>query len=37
MKHLEENGRIYHGYKDGKYVLPTDEVSQPIPDPLQAV
>ncbi|KAL0769400.1 hypothetical protein CaCOL14_008708 [Colletotrichum acutatum] len=22
----EENGRIYHGYKDGKYVLPTDQV-----------
>ncbi|CRK11439.1 hypothetical protein BN1723_001783 [Verticillium longisporum] len=21
----EENGRIYHGYKDGKYVLPTDQ------------
>ncbi|OHW92777.1 methyltransferase domain-containing protein [Colletotrichum incanum] len=24
----EENGRIYHGYKDGKYVLPTDQSPQ---------
>ncbi|CRK36452.1 hypothetical protein BN1708_007051 [Verticillium longisporum] len=24
----EENGRIYHGYKDGKYVLPTDQYGQ---------
>lgn len=24
---MEENGRKYHGYKEGKYVLPVDEVS----------
>ncbi|EFX03519.1 sam domain protein [Grosmannia clavigera kw1407] len=24
-RHCEENGRKYHGFKDGKYVLPTDE------------
>lgn len=22
---LEENGRTYHSYKDGKYLLPNDE------------
>lgn len=26
VRAMEENGRIYHGYKDGKYVLPTDQV-----------
>ncbi|KAK2776899.1 methyltransferase domain-containing protein [Colletotrichum kahawae] len=25
VRAMEENGRIYHGYKDGKYVLPTDQ------------
>ncbi|TLD14424.1 uncharacterized protein PgNI_03956 [Pyricularia grisea] len=25
LRALEENGRKYHGYKDGKYVLPIDE------------
>lgn len=25
MRAREENGREYHGYKDGKYVLPVDE------------
>ncbi|KLU81407.1 hypothetical protein MAPG_00497, partial [Magnaporthiopsis poae ATCC 64411] len=25
LRELEENGRKYHGYKDGKYVLPMDE------------
>ncbi|KAH0428583.1 hypothetical protein CcaCcLH18_08940 [Colletotrichum camelliae] len=25
IRAMEENGRIYHGYKDGKYVLPTDQ------------
>lgn len=24
---MEENGRKYHGYKEGKYVLPVDEVN----------
>lgn len=28
LRALEENGRKYHGYKDGKYVLPIDEVRQ---------
>ncbi|KXH28496.1 methyltransferase [Colletotrichum nymphaeae SA-01] len=28
----EENGRIYHGYKDGKYVLPTDQVCEAHPE-----
>ncbi|KAH8654553.1 S-adenosyl-L-methionine-dependent methyltransferase [Tricladium varicosporioides] len=26
MKHREENGRTYHSYKDGKYVLPNDQI-----------
>ena len=25
MKHREENGRTYHTYKEGKYVVPNDE------------
>ncbi|KAL8409210.1 hypothetical protein RB594_007597 [Gaeumannomyces avenae] len=25
LRELEENGRKYHGYKDGKYILPMDE------------
>jgi len=27
LKSIEENGRKYHGYKDGKYLLPDDEVT----------
>lgn len=27
LRSMEENGRKYHGYKEGKYVLPVDEVS----------
>ena len=30
MRAREENGRKYHGYKDGKYVLPVDEVRRPV-------
>lgn len=26
LRNMEENGRKYHGYKEGKYVLPVDEV-----------
>lgn len=26
-----ESGRLYHGYKDGKYFLPNDAVSSPDP------
>jgi hypothetical protein len=26
MRACEENGRTYHGYKDGKYLLPNDTV-----------
>lgn len=33
LRSIEENGRKYHGYKDGKYLLPDDEVSLPITDP----
>lgn len=29
LRSMEENGRKYHGYKEGKYVLPVDEVSSP--------
>lgn len=25
---LGDSGRFYHGYKDGKYFLPNDEVSE---------
>ncbi|RDW56650.1 hypothetical protein BP5796_13115 [Coleophoma crateriformis] len=25
LKYREENGRTYHGYKDGKYAFPNDE------------
>jgi hypothetical protein len=28
MRACEENGRTYHGYKDGKYVLPNDRVCE---------
>lgn len=28
MKHRHENGRIYHSYKDGKYLVPNDEQEQ---------
>jgi len=28
MKYREENGRRYHGYKDGSYLLPNDETEQ---------
>lgn len=28
MKYREENGRRYHGYKDGNYLLPNDETEQ---------
>ena len=28
MKYREENGRRYHGYKDGAYLLPNDETEQ---------
>jgi SAM-dependent methyltransferase len=28
MKFREENGRTYHGYQDGKYLLPNDEREQ---------
>lgn len=37
LRGMEENGRRYHGYKEGKYVLPVDEVcfcrlfSRPLP------
>lgn len=27
LRNMEENGRKYHGYKEGKYVLPVDEVN----------
>jgi hypothetical protein len=30
LRSIEENGRRYHGYKDGKYLLPDDEVKFPI-------
>lgn len=30
LRSIEENGRKYHGYKDGKYLLPDDEVTFPI-------
>lgn len=36
---MEENGRKYHGYKEGKYVLPVDEVTTsppPLSDVLRA-
>jgi hypothetical protein len=37
MRACEENGRTYHGYKDGKYVLPNDVVStQPAARRIQA-
>ncbi|KAL4731187.1 hypothetical protein ACLX1H_000148 [Fusarium chlamydosporum] len=26
MRHREENGRTYHAFKEGKYVLPNDEI-----------
>lgn len=26
---LDESGRLYHGYKDGKYLLPNDAVCSP--------
>ncbi|TVY22184.1 putative methyltransferase [Lachnellula hyalina] len=29
-EHVEENGRTYHKYKEGKYYLPNDEVSRTI-------
>ncbi|KAG4440779.1 hypothetical protein IFR05_003766 [Cadophora sp. M221] len=28
MRHRHENGRTYHSYKDGKYLLPNDEQEQ---------
>ncbi|KAL2060667.1 hypothetical protein VTL71DRAFT_9308 [Oculimacula yallundae] len=28
MRHRQENGRTYHSYKDGKYLLPNDEEEQ---------
>ncbi len=28
LKGRQENGRTYHAYKDGKYVLPEDETEQ---------
>ncbi|KAE9369972.1 TAM domain methyltransferase [Stipitochalara longipes BDJ] len=28
MKYREENGRRFHGYKDGSYLLPNDETEQ---------
>lgn len=33
LRNMEENGRKYHGYKEGKYVLPVDEVrfQSPLP------
>lgn len=27
INHRDENGRKYHAFKDGKYLLPTDDVS----------
>ncbi|POS69266.1 methyltransferase [Diaporthe helianthi] len=30
LRSIEENGRKYHGYKDGKYLLPDDEVMLPV-------
>lgn len=32
LRSIEENGRKYHGYKDGKYVLPDDQVSLSVTD-----
>lgn len=32
LRSIEENGRKYHGYKDGKYLLPDDEVIISITD-----
>jgi len=26
LRYRQENGRTYHAYKDGKYLLPNDEV-----------
>lgn len=37
LRSMEENGRKYHGYKEGKYVLPVDEVSFPGPFSLIAL
>lgn len=31
LRNMEENGRKYHGYKEGKYVLPVDEVKHTKP------
>lgn len=28
VRYREENGRTYHAYKDGKYVMPNDELEQ---------
>lgn len=28
FEHVEENGRTYHKYKEGKYMLPNDEIEQ---------
>ncbi|KAF9773096.1 hypothetical protein IL306_009139 [Fusarium sp. DS 682] len=28
LKYRQENGRTYHGYKDGQYVMPNDEQEQ---------
>ncbi|RDW84508.1 S-adenosyl-L-methionine-dependent methyltransferase-4 [Coleophoma cylindrospora] len=28
LKHRQENGRTYHAYKDGKYILPNDDFEQ---------
>lgn len=33
LRSMEENGRKYHGYKEGKYLLPVDEVSFLCPSP----
>ncbi|KAJ0166076.1 hypothetical protein CTA2_8820 [Colletotrichum tanaceti] len=29
MQYREENGRTYHAYRDGKYILPNDAVRNP--------